>query len=85
MYRSLAVLSALALLAGAEAPSGKNLALVFEDDFEKGAGRWEPTDPKGWKVIETDRGRVFSQFKKASDYKPPHRSPFHIALVKEWW
>ena len=83
MYRALAVLFALGLLAVASDEPGKNLPLVFEDDFEKGADRWEPTDPKGWKVIETKQGKVFSQFRKDSAYKPPHRSPYHIALVKD--
>ena len=58
MFRALAALFAFALLAaGGEAPKG--LPLVFQDDFEKGAGRWEPTDPKGWKVIGTDRAHGF--------------------------
>ena len=83
MYRAFAVLFALGLLAVAGDEPGKTLPLVFEDDFEKGADRWEPTDPKGWKVIETKQGKVFSQFRKDSAYKPPHRSPYHIALVKD--
>src|SRR5262249_28586720 len=52
-------------------------------DFEKGADRWEPLDRDGWQVIQTQKGKLFSQFKAASSYKPPHRSPFHIALVKD--
>jgi hypothetical protein len=83
MYRALAVLFAFCLLAVAGDEPGKTLPLVFEDDFEKGADRWEPTDPKGWKVIETKQGKVFSQFRKDSASKPPHRSPYHIALVKD--
>src|SRR5438876_12032375 len=83
MYRSFTVLFAFALLAVAGGEAPKDLPLVFEDDFEKGASRWEPLDPDGWKVIETKQGKVFSQFKKASAYKPPHRSPLHIALVKD--
>jgi hypothetical protein len=83
MYRALAVLFALGLLAAAGDEPAKTLPLVFEDDFEKGSDRWEPTDPKGWKVIETKQGKVLSQFRKDSAYKPPHRSPYHIALVKD--
>jgi len=83
MYRPLTLLLAFALLAVAGGDAPKELPLVFEDDFEKGADRWEPLDPDGWKVIETKQGKVFSQFKKASAYKPPHRSPYHIALVKD--
>jgi hypothetical protein len=67
------------------APKTKELPLLFEDNFARGADRWEPTDPAGWKVLDTkdNRGKVFSQFKKTSPYKPPHRSPYHIALVKD--
>src|SRR5262249_43981983 len=83
MVRSVVVLCAFALLplAAGEAPRG--LTLIFEDDFEKGADRWEPLDRDGWQVIQTQKGNLFSQFKAASTYNPPHRSPFHIALVKD--
>ena len=43
----LAVLPALA----ADRTSEK-LPLVFADDFTKGAGRWQPTDPKAWKLAQ---------------------------------
>ena len=56
--------------------------LLFEDDFSKGAGRWEPSDAKAWKVIDTGKGKAYSQFRQ-SDYKPPHRSPLNFALVKD--
>jgi hypothetical protein len=86
MRRTLLFLSmhaALTLLASAAAQttSGK-LPLVFEDDFEKGADRWQPTDAAAWKVVKTDKGHVFSQFQQ-SKYKPKYRSPFNIALVKD--
>ncbi len=58
-----------------------DLPLVFADDFEKGAGNWEPTDAKAWRIAETDKGKVYNQFKN-SDYRGPHRSPFNISLVK---
>lgn len=58
------------------------LPLIFQEDFAKGADRWEPTDPKAWKVVKSDRGHVFNQFKNSA-YKPPHRSPFNMALVKD--
>jgi hypothetical protein len=56
--------------------------LLFSDDFSKGAERWEPTDAKAWKVADTKRGKVYSQFRQ-SEYKPPHRSPINFALVKD--
>ena len=66
-----------------EAKEPKQLPLVFEDDFQKGADCWQPSDPKGWKVKQTDRGKVYSQFNKRANYKPPHRSPYNFSLVKD--
>src|SRR5215468_3743935 len=60
----------------------KDPPLLFSDDFTKGADRWEPTDANAWKVAETKRGKVYSQFRQ-SKYNPPHRSPFNFALVKD--
>lgn len=56
--------------------------LLVSEDFEKGAERWQPTDPKAWKIDKTEKGQVYNQHKK-SKYKPPHRSPFNISLLKE--
>ena len=70
-------LTALALASAAEL---EKLPLVFEDDFEKGSERWQPTDAKAWRIVETDRGKVYNQFKN-SEYSPPHRSPLNISLV----
>ena len=58
------------------------LPLLFADDFEKDADRWQPTDAKAWKVVQTKKGRHYSQFQN-SKYTPPHRSPLNIALVKD--
>ncbi len=87
MRRSLvavALLTTAAVWAGGTHAGGKGeLPLLFQDDFEKGAGAWEPTDPKAWKVIDSGkRGKVYSQF-QMSKYKPPHRSPHNISLVKD--
>jgi hypothetical protein len=62
--------------------AAKNPPLLFGDDFTKGADRWEPTDANAWKVIQTKRGKVYSQFQQ-SKYTPPHRSPFNFALIKD--
>jgi hypothetical protein len=72
-------LLAVASAAGAEK---SKLPLLFADGFEKGADHWKPTDAKAWKVVETDRGKVYSQF-QGSKYKPPHRSPLNISLLKD--
>jgi hypothetical protein len=56
--------------------------LLFRDDFKKGADHWQPTDPAAWKAMTTDHGPVYSQFRQ-SKYKPPHRSPFNVSLLKD--
>ncbi len=65
----------------ADEPKTK-LPLIFEENFAKGADHWEPTDPKAWKVVSTDKGHVYNQFKNSA-YKPPHRSPLNISLIKD--
>ena len=57
--------------------------LVLKEDFEAGAGRWEPKDAAQWKEKKIAAGQVFSLFEKAGKYKPPHRSPVNISLLKE--
>jgi hypothetical protein len=69
-------LTSVSFAAGGE----KKLPLVFEDDFAKGAGNWQPTDKEAWKVVKTDKGSYYSQF-QMSKYKPPFRSPHNIALI----
>jgi hypothetical protein len=59
----------------------KEFPLVFEDDFEHGATRWQPTDAGAWKIIKTKNGSAYSQF-RMSKYTPPFRSPHNISLVK---
>src|SRR5262245_39893827 len=59
------------------------LPVVFEENFEKGPDRWEPLDKAQWEIKKTDKGQVFSQHKKQSAYKPPHRSPTNVALLKD--
>jgi hypothetical protein len=58
------------------------LPVVFTDKFDKGADHWQPTDDKAWKVVKTDKGSYYNQFQN-SHYKPPHRSPLNIALIKD--
>ena len=65
-----------------QAPDSPKLPVLCREDFEQGADRWSPTDPKAWKIVKSDRGNVYSQF-QASKYSPPHRSPLNIALLKD--
>lgn len=77
-----ALTAGLLLFSAVVAIGDDKLPLVFEEDFESGAERWQPTDDAAWKIKATDSGHVYSQFKKRSNYKPPHRSPLNISLLK---
>lgn len=59
------------------------LPLVFADDFEAGVDHWQPLDPPHWKIVAGNGGHVFSHFVKQGKFKPPHRSPVNIALLKD--
>jgi hypothetical protein len=85
LYRTalamVACLSLTALCRGAEQYDG--LPLIFADDFEHRADHWAPTDPKAWKISEADaQGKVYDQHRQ-SDYRPPHRSPSNLSLLKD--
>ena len=59
------------------------LPLVWQDSFDNGNRHWQALDAECWKIKKTPKGNVFSQFKKESSYRGPHRSPFHIALLRD--
>lgn len=56
--------------------------LIFEEDFESGMELWELTDPQAWELKAEGDGHVLALVKD-SDYEPPFRSPFNIALAKQ--
>jgi hypothetical protein len=60
----------------------QELPLLVSEDFEKGAERWEFSDPKAWKVVDTDKGKSLGLVEKTTP-KTPHRSPFGRALLKD--
>jgi len=61
----------------------QGLPLLFHENFETGNSKhWEPTDDKAWKMIHQGDNHVFSLIKKKSNYKPPVRSPYNRALLK---
>jgi len=69
--------------AGAASAAEKtDLPLLLNEDFEQGAGRWQPTDPQAWKILETPQGKVYSLFQQ-SKYKPKHRSPLNFSILKD--
>ncbi len=82
MLRCLATAVVVCLAVAATAAEKSDLPLVLEEDFEKGARRWQPTDVDAWKILQTDGGKVYNQF-RGSKYRPPHRSPLNISLVKD--
>ncbi|MCA8995605.1 MAG: hypothetical protein KDA80_01410 [Planctomycetaceae bacterium] len=55
----------------------------FAESFENGSARWEPTDAKAWEVVALKEGGHAYHLIGNSQYKPPHRSPFNISLIKE--
>src|ERR1044071_9787513 len=62
--------------------SVQELPVLLTEDFEKGAEKWEFSDPKAWKVVDTDNGKSLALVEKTTP-KTPHRSPFGIALLKD--
>jgi hypothetical protein len=54
--------------------------VVFDEDFSDGVDRWEVLDPETWRL--NDEG-TFEITSRQSAYKPPHRSPYHVALVRD--
>jgi hypothetical protein len=60
----------------------QELPILVREDFEKGADRWEFSDPKAWKVLDTPKGKVLSLFQKTTP-KSPHKSPNAIAFLKD--
>ena len=57
--------------------------IAFQEDFEAGSARWEMLDPATWRIIERDGNRTLEITARNSDYKPPVRSPGHVALIKD--
>ncbi|HRH98053.1 MAG TPA: hypothetical protein PLB55_19080, partial [Prosthecobacter sp.] len=84
ILRTTCLLLALTSVSLAETPSSINgLPLIFSEDFEKGLDRWEVTDEKSWTHRVVNGNAVFGINRRESDYKPPFRSVFHIALIKD--
>ena len=76
--------SSLAVPAAEPPATLRGLPLVFHDDFESGdpATRWQPSDPKAWKLLEQNGNKVWSQFQHIVT-KTPVRSPFNRSVAKD--
>jgi hypothetical protein len=85
-----AVLARHELISTAEGADGgsssaADLPLLLDENFSQGAERWEPASPEGWKIIDIDGGKAYSEFKNIDiSKKLPHRSPWNIALLKDF-
>jgi hypothetical protein len=73
----------LLIIGSVAARAADEFPVLFQEDFEKDASHWQPFDAKQWKLKKTDKGNVFSQHDKETTYKPPHRSPTNVALLKD--
>ncbi len=73
-------LATASLSRAADGPA--DLSLVYEDNFDRGADRWEPTDKNAWRITDSPRGKAYSLFQQ-SKYKPPYRSPLNISLLRD--
>jgi hypothetical protein len=82
-YRMLIAISVLSITSVILPAADEKLPIVFHEDFEHGADRWQPQDPAQWQIKKTETGHVYSQFKKESAYKGPHRAPFNVSLQKD--
>ncbi len=86
-----AVVLALSLVAVVQAAdkkspdkTGRDLPLLLDENFSKRADRWSPASPEGWKLIDENGQKIFSEFKNVNiEKKLPHRSPWNIALLKD--
>ncbi len=68
----------------ADRPSkGDSGKVLFADDFEKSSDRWEFLDPDTWKVAHRDGNNTLEITERGSAYKPPVRSPGHVALIRD--
>ena len=43
----------------------QELPVLVTEDFEKGMEKWEFSDPKAWKIVETDKGKSLGPVVKA--------------------
>ncbi|MEM9367353.1 MAG: hypothetical protein AAGD07_15275 [Planctomycetota bacterium] len=68
---------------GADTAPASDAQVVFEEDFESGSDHWEMLDPDTWRLKERSDGHGIEITERGSAYKPPFRSPGHVALVKD--
>ncbi len=57
--------------------------VLFSDDFQRPSKRWEFLDPDTWKMKQHQDNKTIEITDRASAYKPPVRSPGHVALIRD--
>ena len=75
------IASSIAFSKPADLPDG--YALQYEQSFgsKSSFDAFMMTDPSAWKLHKKDGNQVLALV-GASEYDPPHRSPYNIALIK---
>jgi hypothetical protein len=80
------LLSLLAIAPAADPPAGipEGYKLLYSQDFAtpEAINDFVFTDPRVWK-ISRDGDMPALELVKQSEYQPPHRSPFNIALIRD--
>lgn len=61
---------------------GDDFPVLLREDFSEGSDRWEPTDAKAWNTATVEKEPIY-RLERQSEYRPPHRSPVNISLLKE--
>ena len=56
---------------------------VFDEQFETGIDRWQLLDPQTWSLSKKQDNTTFEITERESEYRPPVRSPGHVALIKD--
>ncbi|MEZ6141049.1 MAG: hypothetical protein R3B84_10805 [Zavarzinella sp.] len=71
------------LWVGASLQGAEPGKILYQQEFTsaKSLEDFDLTDAKAWKWVEKDGEKFVEQF-QASKYKPTHRSPFNLALLK---
>ena len=58
--------------------------VVLNESFEAGVDRWEVLDPDTWRLKQDEAGNhTWEITARESQYEPPVRSPWHVALLRE--
>lgn len=77
------------LLIRAGSSNGEALPVLVVDDFEGELSRWQfadaPDATQTWRIISVpaSNGNHALRTEGGSQYQPPHRSPFNVALLKD--